>query len=246
LSTASSKIPEENPPELPSRMTVVTIAETVKSSPGLARLLAKDPTIPVVSCSAGSEVAAVCRQLNPCVLIAEISLIDELSFALLTGKDASEGSISLLAIVDQDDVELSKRLLRMGVSGAVQRSAPYTVYRRALRAVAAGELWASRGTVSALLRELLVSDKPRKLTERETEILDLIADGHQNRQIADLLFISRETVRWHVRTMYKKIGVVDRTQAIAFARAAKGITPVKPTQKASASSKTFTVPVVLE
>jgi len=238
LSTVSSQDPEDRAGQPAVRLTIVAIAETIRSTPGLARLLAKDASFPLVSCPANtSNLSAICRQLNPCILIAEMSFINTLNLAALTGKEASECSIRLLAIVDQDDPELSKRLLRMGLSGAIPRTAPLTVYRRALRALAGGELWASRVTMAALMRELLLADQPQKLTGREREILSLIENGHHNRQIADLLFISRETVRWHVRTMYKKLGVRDRNQAIAFARTAKDLAPTKPAQKATSPSK---------
>ena len=247
LSTVSPQTPEDRGLRPTDRLTVVAVAETIRSTPGLAKLLAKDSSIPLVSCTAnGSEIIAICRQLNPCVLIAEISLLNSLNLAALTGKDTSEGSIKLLAVVEQDDPVLCKALLRMGFSGTVQRSAPPMVYRRVLRALAEGELWASRGTVSALVRELLLKDQPKQLTEREKEILALIAGGHQNSEIAELLFISRETVRWHVRTMYKKLAIRDRNHAIAFARTAKGLTPAKPVQPATFPSKTLKIPAAQE
>ena len=136
--------------------------------------------------------------------------------------------------------------LKMGCSGAVQRTAPPSVFRRALRAVGSGELWASRQMVSVVLRELLMADQPRRLTEREREILGLIASGYPNREIAGLLFISRETVRWHVRTLYKKLGIRDRNHAIAFARGATDLTTAKPPQKAFSSPKTLEVPSLHE
>ncbi|MBZ5676590.1 MAG: response regulator transcription factor [Acidobacteriia bacterium] len=242
MSTVSSQNPENRADPPPVRLTVVAIAETIQSTPGLASLLQTDTSIPLVSCSANGELAAICKQLNPCVLIAEIALINTLNFPVLTGTDTFEGSIKLLAVVDQDDPEQSKKLLRMGFSGAIHRTAPPTVYRRALCALAGGELWASRGTMAALVRELLLVDQPRRLTVREKQILELIANGHHNRQIADLLFISHETVRWHVRTMYKKLGVRDRDHAIVIARAAKDFTPAKPAQKAISSPKMLKMP----
>jgi DNA-binding NarL/FixJ family response regulator len=215
------------------RLTAVVAAETIRSTPGLAKLLAKDPSIPFVSCSAGGGgLIAVCQQLNPSVLIAETSFIAQIDVAALTGNDGSSRSIKLLAIVDQDDPALNKRLLRLGCSGSVQRTAPQAVYRRALRALANGELWASRSTLATLVRELLLDNQPKTLTERQKEILALIATGYENRHIADALFVSLETVRWHIRTIYKKLGVRTRNQAIARA-AAQDFAPAKPVQKAN-------------
>jgi DNA-binding CsgD family transcriptional regulator len=66
------------------------------------------------------------------------------------------------------------------------------------------------------VRGLLSSQSRHNLTPREGQILDLISRGRSNRDIAEELFISRETVRWHIRTLYAKIGVRDRTEAATY------------------------------
>jgi DNA-binding NarL/FixJ family response regulator len=166
------------------------------------------------------------------VLIAEMSFIAKVDLAFLIGHDNSSASIKLLAIVDEHDPALCKKLLRMGGSGAVPRSAPASVYRRALRALADGELWAPRATQAALVRELLLDNHPKGLTERQKEILALIAEGYQNQRIADSLFVSRETVRWHIRCIYKKLGVRNRDQAITHMGGSRDLAPAKPVQGA--------------
>ena len=98
----------------------------------------------------------------------------------------------------------------------------------ALRAVADGELWAPRKVISGLVREWVNESSPRQLTGRESEILALIAGGYTNRQIAESLFITRETVRWHVRSIYAKLGASDRESAIRYAISTGKAVPHKP------------------
>jgi ATP/maltotriose-dependent transcriptional regulator MalT len=76
---------------------------------------------------------------------------------------------------------------------------------------------ASRKTVSTVLQSLLFASKHR-LTFRETEILGLVANGLKNREIAKRLLISPETVRWHLRTLYNKLGTHDRMRAVIKVR----------------------------
>jgi DNA-binding NarL/FixJ family response regulator len=81
---------------------------------------------------------------------------------------------------------------------------------RALRAVIAGELWFPRATLSRVLKGFLIAQDPDRLTSREIEILGLVGSDMNNQQIADKLFISRETVRWHVKSLHAKLGARTR------------------------------------
>jgi DNA-binding NarL/FixJ family response regulator len=91
------------------------------------------------------------------------------------------------------------------------------VLRKAVRSIAAGELWASRRVVSRLIQDFLLAESLKELSPREHEILTLIGQGYKNREIAERLFISTETVQWHMRGLYAKIGAKDRLSAAVFA-----------------------------
>jgi DNA-binding NarL/FixJ family response regulator len=146
-----------------------------------------------------------------------VSFVASINLARIRTATDSGRSVKTLIVVDEDDPKLCQRLLRMGFDGAIERSAPPAIFRRALSAVAEGELWASRKSVSALVREFLSDTGPTKLTTRQREIFDLLAKGYKNREIADALFVSRDTIRWHLRGIYAKLGVPDRTRAIEYA-----------------------------
>jgi DNA-binding NarL/FixJ family response regulator len=106
-------------------------------------------------------------------------------------------------MTDGESEVATKRLVGKGFSGVIPSSAPGDVILRALRTVAHGELWVGRRLMSEMIREF-VTAKELNLTSREAEILSLVKVGHSNSQIADLLFISRDTVRWHLRSVYRK------------------------------------------
>ncbi len=199
------------------RLTVVTIGDIVSGTPGLSSYLAGDSSTSTAHCRAiSAEVVSICRAFGSCVLIADVSFAGNINPAKL--RTAALGrSVRTLIVVDEDDPQLSQSLLRMGFDGAIERSAPPAVFRRALDAVAKGELWASRKSVSALVREFLSATCPIQLTVREREIFDLLAKGYKNREIADALFVSRDTIRWHLRGIYAKLGVRDRKHAIECA-----------------------------
>jgi DNA-binding NarL/FixJ family response regulator len=124
----------------------------------------------------------------------------------------------VLVLSDDTNDAACERFIRTGCAGVLPGNASPEVYRKAVQAISAGELWAPRRILSQLARESLLANNPRRLTARETEILNLLAIGYTNQDIADHLFLSRETVRWHLRSLYSKIGASDRTSAILYAR----------------------------
>ena len=232
MSVSLDVVPSDNSEEGRIRLTVVAVADVLGKTPGLAKHIAADSSLSVVSCSGLKQIAKVGRQPNPCVVVADTSFLVATHFA-----EASDlrGSIKILIVVDEDDPRFCQKLLRMGFAGSIQRSAPAAIFRRALDAVAEGELWASRKTISTLVREFLSEASPNRLTTREKEIIGLVAKGYKNQEIADTLFVTRETVRWHLRGIYSKLGVPDRKHAIEYALAGGIAIPAKPSVREGAS-----------
>jgi DNA-binding NarL/FixJ family response regulator len=143
-----------------------------------------------------------------------VSKVDPVLFA----RKAEYGRlVPVLVLVKDQSPAHCEELLRMGCMGFLKAESPPWQLRRAVEAVASGELWAPRLLVSQICREFLSARDPSKLTDREEEILSLLAQGHKNREIAAALFISRDTVRWHIRAIYAKLGIHDRQSAASFA-----------------------------
>lgn len=180
------------------------------------------------SSSQAESILDECRDFIPCVLIVDdesLSKIDPLLFA----RKAEYGRlVPVLVLVKDESSTQCVSYLRMGCMGFLRPESPPWQFRRAVEAVASGELWAPRLVLSQMCREYLSSQDPCKLTQREEEILALLAEGYKNREIAASLFISRDTVRWHMRAIYAKLGVHDRRSAASHStgRSLKSITSV--------------------
>jgi len=219
----SNSVSEEHPVLL----TAVTVAETLRNAPGLAQQVS-DKSLSLVICSGLDQIVRTCRQKAPCILVMDSSLLTNTELAEFARATDLDQSITVLIVTDQDDPRFCQKLVTLGFAGSIQRSAPPAVFRRALEVVAKGELWASRTTTSAIIRQLLSEARPLGLTNREREILGLVARGYKNQEVADILFVSRETIRWHLRSMYSKLGVPDRKRAIEYALTKGMITAAKP------------------
>jgi DNA-binding NarL/FixJ family response regulator len=134
-----------------------------------------------------------------------------------------------------EDIE-GEKLLRAGYAGLLRRDAPTETVMRAVRAIANGELWFSRRTISRVLTTFLFEQHLKRLTSREIEILMLIGSGFSNQEIGNQLFISRETVRWHVRGLYSKLGIVNRPDALEYLRSLYGSGTRIPAQSETAKN----------
>jgi DNA-binding NarL/FixJ family response regulator len=157
------------------------------------------------------------QNLNGCVVIVDFDSIIKVDPMLLARKSERGKRIQVLVLVEKEAKDDCESLLRIGCMGFLKPDAEPWQFRRAVDAVSSGEIWAPRKFVSHMCRELLSSHDPRKLTAREDQVLALLAAGHSNREIADYLFISRDTVRWHMRAIYRKLGVHDRSMVLSFA-----------------------------
>jgi DNA-binding NarL/FixJ family response regulator len=95
---------------------------------------------------------------------------------------------------------------------------------RAIKAAAAGQVQLSPEAATRLVREVRAPESPEALTERETDVLRLLAEGRANKEIAVALAIGEKTVKTHVSNILSKLGVQSRTQAALYA-AQIGLTP---------------------
>jgi DNA-binding NarL/FixJ family response regulator len=171
-----------------------------------------------VCCSGGrEEILWRCRQGTPCILVVDPGFFRTSDATELSGLVPFGREVRVLVTTPDLSPDAARRFLRMGCMGVVDARESALVFRRALRTVAEGELWASRRVLSAVVQELLSEQEADQVSPREREILRLIAEGRRNQEIADELFISRETVRWHLRHLYARIGVHDRGGAARWA-----------------------------
>jgi DNA-binding NarL/FixJ family response regulator len=193
----------------------------------LKRSFGKSSDIVLVRTSSPlKEVLDECQKRTPCVLVIDYESVAKSDRPTEFTKKIQFGrSIPVLVTIDDAPDPGSAAsgpnpmdaLLRMGCMGFLEPEVSPKQVRRAVDAVASGEFWAPRKVVSRVLQEVLSPDNPRSMTAREAEILTLVSQGYTNQQIAEALCICRETVRWHMRMLYGKLGVHDRQSAAVHA-----------------------------
>lgn len=124
--------------------------------------------------------------------------------------------ISVLLLSDTEDEDFQVRAVKAGVRGCFSKRPELQAFERALRAIGQrGEVWVSH---QAAAQKFMQGDGNRqspanRLTEREWEILALVASGCHNKEVATRLFISENTIKTHLYTVYKKLGVSSRLGA---------------------------------
>ena len=181
---------------------------------GIAAIINNQPDMQMVAQAAtGSEAIQMFRQHQPDVTLMDLRLPD------MTGIDAMiairtefpEARIIMLTTFE-GDVDI-RRSLEAGARGYMLKNMPPKDMVEIIRQVHAGKKRIP-AEVAAHLAEYLGDDA---LTGREVDVLRHVASGNRNRDIAERLFISEETVKVHIKHIMEKLGASDRTQAVAIA-----------------------------
>lgn len=118
-------------------------------------------------------------------------------------------------VLGENRSALAARALRLGAAGYLDAESPLAVLEKAIRSVHAGELWAERRIAFSLLRGSGAASR-RALTPRELHVLEALAEGKRNKEIAALLAISETTVKSHLNRAYHKLQLSDRLQAALY------------------------------
>jgi len=176
------------------------LKDSVSSAAGLSLL----------RCSEDREqLFSICRRLSVSLFVARQAFIEQLTSAQLVQLTNYGKSCHILAILDSDCLEESTaKMLRLGCRGVLPQRFSPKLLRRAVLAVLKGELWAPGAIISELLTDLLRASflkTENGLTPQEARILELTTQGCKNATIAETLFISLETVRWHKRRLNRKL-----------------------------------------
>ena len=161
---------------------------------------------------------AECQRIAPCVLVVSQESLEGLDANEFSASVGVGGSVRVLVVGTRKSPHLVERFLSMGCMGYLPHDIPSPTLRRAVRAIASGQAWADRTTMTQVMQRMILKQLLQELTSREKDILRLIASGLSNRAIADRLYITHETVRWHIRALYSKLGVQDRFSAIVYGK----------------------------
>jgi two-component system, NarL family, response regulator LiaR len=189
---------------------------------GVARYLDSSDGIGVVGEAAtGTEIVRVVEEVQPDVALLDIRMpeMDGLEAARAIREARPETGIVILTAYD--DRHFVVEAVRAGARGYVLKTRDADTLIQTIRLVAEGNMVIDPELVVALADELSTASRKdrqaEELTEREVEILQLVAFGHTNRDVGGKLFISPDTVKTHLEHIYQKLDATDRTAAVAEA-----------------------------
>ena len=197
----------------PAAIRVFSVDDHPLLREGIGALVNNQPDMVLVGeASNGSEAIQLFRQLVPDVTLMDLRLPDKSGIDTLIAirTEFPEARIVMLTTFE-GDVEI-QRALQAGARGYMLKNMPPLELLDVIRQVHAGKKRIPPEIASQLAEHL--SDET--LTEREIEVLREVAGGNRNRNIAEKLFISEETVKVHIKHIMEKLGATDRTQAVAI------------------------------
>jgi len=182
---------------------------------GLRGMLAAEPDLDVVGeASDGAEVLALVDSLLPDVILMDLRMpgVGGVEAIRSLTERGSSGRVLVLTTYDSDREVVPA--LAAGATGYLLKDAPRQELLRAIRATARGEAVLAPSVAIHLVSQLRTPSH-ESLSDRELEVLRLIAQGETNRGAATRLFISEATIKTHLLHIYEKLGVGDRAAAVA-------------------------------
>ncbi|MFI6404889.1 response regulator [Streptomyces sp. NPDC050548] len=205
---------------------------------GFSVLLGAMPDIEVVGEAVnGRDAVERVRELAPDVVLMDIRMPEMNGIEATREIVAADGAAKVLVLTTFDLDEYVYQALRAGASGFLLKDASARQLADGVRVVAAGEALLAPSVTKRLITEFSkLAESPRlipaaqqaaygELTERETEVLVLIAQGLSNVEIAERLVVAESTIKTHVSRVLVKLGLRDRTQAAVFAYEARLVRP---------------------
>jgi DNA-binding NarL/FixJ family response regulator len=195
---------------------------------GLSGMFAADPDFVVVGEAAdGSEALRLAQVAKPDVILMDLRMpgMDGVTAIAELSRRGSPARVLVLTTYDTDSYVLPA--IEAGATGYLLKDAPRDELLRAVRAAAQGQSVLAPSVATRLMSRVRTPE-PEILSQREREVLGLVAAGTTNREAAARLFISEATVKTHLLHIYAKLGVTDRASAVAEAFNRGLLTPEKP------------------
>ena len=188
---------------------------------GLRGLLASADLEVVAEASTGREAVALAREHHPDVVLMDVRMPDMDGLQALRMIKSTMPEVSVVMLTVYANSEYLSRAVAAGAAGYLLKDADPEEIPRMVRAAAEGEVVIDPDLLQSILAHTPVAEPSSlaqvDLTQQELRVLKLLALGFNNDAIAETLVVSRNTVKTHVRHIFAKLGVSDRTQAAVWA-----------------------------
>ena len=196
---------------------------------GLRKLITLEEDIDVVgdACD-GREVLERLDELHPDVLLLDLRMPNLDGLGALQTMQHTNSKVKVIILTASEDKNEFVQAMKLGCSGIVLKQTSSDLIVKSIRKVYSGEIWLDSHTTAAVMRQFAapgeigspVSAKGRErspLSTREREIVTLVAQGYKNKEMAEKMFISEQTVKNHLHNIFDKLGVSDRLELALYA-----------------------------
>ena len=209
-----------------SRIKLVIVDDHTLFREGIKKILALEKDIEIVGeAFDGEEVISVLNRCEPDIMLLDVKMERVNGLQVLPRIVEQFPLLKVIILTAQVSLAESVKAIRDGARGIILKHAASEFLIKGIRKVAEGELWADSPTmtqvVDSLSRKYRVDRSPEKgrkeLSEREIEVVTLVASGNRNKEIANKLFISEQTVKTHLSNIFQKLEVNDRLELALYA-----------------------------
>ncbi|MGH9773549.1 MAG: response regulator [Candidatus Acidiferrales bacterium] len=191
---------------------------------GLRKLLENAPDISIVGeASNGNEAVKLIAKLKPDILLLDLRMPEKDGLGVLEEVNFDSSATKVIVVTAAEDDRDVVRAMRLGARGVVLKQSASDLLLKSIRKVHEGEIWLDNRMTAEVVDAFKKSaesgqrrEKPL-LSEREREIVQLVAQGFRNREIGEKLFISEQTVKNHLHNIFDKLGVSDRLELALYA-----------------------------
>jgi two-component system, NarL family, nitrate/nitrite response regulator NarL len=229
----------ENAAVATSKIRIVVADDHPIFRDGLCKLLALEQDFEVVAqAQDGREVLDVLRHHEPDILLLDLKMPGLDGLGTLQRLQAAKNKTRVIVLTASDDKNEFVQAMKLGTSGIVLKQTATDLLIKSIRKVHAGEIWLDSYTTQAVIRQFVAGEdaaappplppiaaplQPQRdrerspLSQREREIVALVAQGFKNKEMAEKMFISEQTVKNHLHNIFDKLGVSDRLELALYA-----------------------------
>ena len=216
--------------EFNSKIRVLLVDDNYDHLMGVRELINLENDIDVVAAATNANIALnLIKKYQPSIVLMDMNMPEKDGLTAIQEIEKMKSNVKVIALTAYDDSDLIFRAMKVGAKGYILKTMASSQLIRAIREVSQGKIYLPQGLTTGFFEYFQQSFKNEgaakvttdsylsELTSREEEVLDMLTQGHNYKDVARLLFISETTVKTHVNNIFQKLQVNDRTQAVLYA-----------------------------
>jgi two-component system, NarL family, nitrate/nitrite response regulator NarL len=232
--TSVSLVKEEQAPEVTDKNTTAKMIRIMLADDhpvvreGLRKLIELEDDLQVVAEAAdGREVLEAIKDIKPDIVLLDLKMPGMDGLAVLQTLQHLKTVSKTIVLTASEDKNEWVQAMKMGCCGIVVKQTDPELILKSIRKVYGGEIWLDSHTTAAVMRQFAAPGEGggtgrggrsrSPLSNREREIVALVAQGYRNREMAEKMFISEQTVKNHLHNIFDKLGVSDRLELALYA-----------------------------